>query len=87
MKTKQKTERPILSDEIYDGLVEDIKALTIPHAMVIAGNAYRFGGGRMAENAALLAMLIAEKSGGDMRVAAETAWNAANSIADSRGDD
>jgi hypothetical protein len=84
---KAKTTRPALTDAVYAELREDMKVLTIPHAMVIAGNAYRFGGERMATNAALLAMLIAEATGGDIRAAGETAWNAAQSIAESRGDD
>jgi len=76
-----------MDDKTYAGLIESMKAMTIPHAMVIAGNAYRSGGKHMAENAALLAMLIAEKAGGNMRVAAETAWNAANAIEKDRGND
>ena len=68
-----------MDDKTYAGLIESMKVMTIPHAMVIAGNAY-LSGSDMAENAALLAMLIAEKAGGNMRVAADTAWNAANAI-------
>jgi hypothetical protein len=84
MSKQKKYTKRVLTDEIYAELAREVEVLTIPHAMVIAGNAYRFGGGRMAENAAMLAMLIAMETGGYVRRSAEIAWNAAESIEESR---
>ena len=61
----------------YRELVEDAKAATIPYAMLLAGQAAIHNTRNAPHTAALLAILIAQASGGDPRAAAEVAWNAA----------
>lgn len=84
MAKQTKYAKRVLTDEVYAGLVESVETLEIDHAMVIAGNAYRSGGYQMAENAAMLAMLIAMATGGNVRSAAQVAWDAAESIEERR---
>jgi len=69
--------RPRWGEGEYRELVEDAKAATIPYAMLLAGQAAVNNTRSAPHTAALLAILIAQASGGDPRAAAEVAWNAA----------
>lgn len=84
MKKQTKYEPRVLTDEVWAGLVEATGYVAIEHAMIIAGNAYQSGGEKMAENAALLAMLIAKETGADVRRSAQIAWDAAEAIEEMR---
>ena len=69
-----------LSFATYATLLEDAKAITIPHAML----AWRMNTTKLAPlspvSSALLAIVIAQSTGGDPRAAAELAWNAAQTV-------
>lgn len=84
MKKQTKYRKRVLTEEIYAELLRSVRVLDIDHAMIIAGNAWQYGGDRFAENSAMLAMLIAERSGGNVRSAAQVAWDTAESIEESR---
>ena len=69
-----------LSFATYATLLEDAKAITIPHVML----AWRMNTTKLAPlspvSSALLAIVIAQSTGGDPRAAAELAWNAAQTV-------